>query len=104
MLLRPENNSVAYFAFQFSSETKQKNKQKACTMQADICLIFKKSCKSHTYSSLTSKGVEMTQSREGKGSVEAGDLVAYVMEVNALDSDTKCRGGFKLIISDKQHS
>lgn len=39
-------------------------------MQADICLMFKKRCKSHTYSPVTSKGVE----------------------VKALDSDIKCGG------------
>jgi len=50
-------------------------------MQADICPMFKKSCKSHTYSPLTSKGVEVTQPGEGTGSVEVGDLVASVVEV-----------------------
>ena len=60
---------------------KQNPPKKTCTMQADICPMFKKSCKSHTYSPLTSKGVEVTQPGEGTGSVEVGDLVASVVEV-----------------------
>jgi len=37
--------------------------------------------------------VEVTQPGEGRGSVEAGDLVASVVEVKALDSDIKCMVG-----------
>ena len=58
--------------------------------------MFKKTCKSHTYSPTTSKEVEVTQPGEGTGSVEAEDLAASVKEVKAMDSGIKCRGGGEL--------
>jgi hypothetical protein len=73
-------------------QKQHQKKKKECTTQADICPMFKKSCKSHTYSPITSKGVEVTQPGERTGSVEVGDLVASVVEVKALYSDIKCGG------------
>jgi hypothetical protein len=58
-------------------------KRKECIMQADICQMFKKACKSHTDSPVVSKGAEV-----GKlGGVEAGDPTASVVEVAVLDGD-----------------
>jgi len=36
--------------------------------------------------------VKGTQTGEGRGSVEAGDLAASVVEVKAMDSVIKCKG------------
>jgi len=82
---------ILHFNF-LQKQNKTNKKKRVCTTQADICPMFKKSCKSHIYSPVTSKGVEVTQPAEGTGSVEVGDLVASVVEVKALDSDIKCMG------------
>ena len=69
--------------------------------------MFKKTCRSHTNSPITFKGVEVTKPGEEGGGVEVGDLAASVVEEEVLDDDIKCKRGhkkkLKLILSDKQH-
>lgn len=76
MLLSPGSNTVTYFAFQSSAETKKFIKQ------ADIFQVTDKACKFHTNSLIIPTGAEVIQPRGlevGCGGVEAG-LIASVVE------------------------